>query len=195
MGRAVGGAAGAGCAGFSLVGVLLTIGIVVWLGSTVAQDVGGGGSDSKPKVNPLSPSAAADLTIPGATFAGAAVRITTPPPLQPGQVVEVIGSGFPPGPLEVSTCLTKSFRSTDGAAGCDPATNAPITAGEDGTFTLDYPVTRVMAELGIGYDCAAFAEACSLVAHPKDAFDDGPTAALTFAPDLPPVTAERPPDH
>jgi len=194
MGRAVGGAAGAGCAGFSLVGILMGVGLVVWLGSTITTGIGG--DDGPSAIERPPPSAAVDLTIPGATFAGATIRVTAPAPLGADEIVSVTGAGFPPGPVEVTTCLTGGFRTSDGLVGCDTQTTVAATADAEGAFALDYPVTRIVGdELGTDYDCAAFAAACSVVGHPKDAFDDGPSAGLTFATDLPTVKAERPPDH
>ncbi|WP_426571851.1 hypothetical protein [Aquihabitans sp. McL0605] len=196
--RAVGGAVGAGCAGFSLVGILLAVGITVWLGSQATTGVSGpkhrpsstgpGGADISPSVDP-------NLTLPGATLARATLTTAKAAPLGAGGgTVALTGTNFPPGPISVTACLSGGFRSSNGLAGCDVTTTATATVAADGSFRLTYPVKRVLDVLDTPNDCAAFEGACSVVAHPADAFDDGPGVPLTFAAGLPPVDgAEAPP--
>lgn len=189
----MGGAAGAGCGIFTLVGLLVGVGLTVWLGSQV---LGGGGSSSGAGGAGGARSALDDLqhaSVPGTVPAGQRITVTTDGTLVDGDSVRVGGTGLAPGPLQLTTCLAHEQRLPEGLAGCDPDTTVEASAGDDGTLVADYQAHRVITVGDVGYDCAAFDGACVVVAHPAGHPDQGPEAGLTFAPGRPPVDAERPP--
>ena len=194
-GRAVGGAAGAGCGIFSLVGILLGVGLTVFLASQVTGDLGGSGHRSSTTIAGLPD--ISDATVPGTPFGGATLEVATPTHLDDGTPLRVTGLGYPSGPVEVTTCLTRPVDPADGRGACDAATTVrtTATATADGTagIRLDYPARRVITVDGVRYDCAATTAGCSLLAHPTGAFDEGPTVHLAFADGLPKTDAESPP--
>lgn len=197
-GRAVGGAAGAGCGVFTIVGVLLGVGLVVWLGSSIVPSGGGdGGSGGGAEVG-LSPDDVADLGIDQVVpteVTGTGVSLTDDGSLDDGESVFVDGSGFAPGTVELTVCLTDESRVAGGLAGCDPATATTVEVGDDGVLDAGYQVQRVITVSDVAYDCAAVSGGCSLVAAPPGAPDQGPAAPLLFAAGLPPVDAQPPPQR
>jgi hypothetical protein len=194
--RAVGGASAAGCGVLGFGGLLIGVALTVWLGSQVTGGIGGGGgSDGSKDLQELTSevSALANPTIDGLPVGGATLTVTSTATLDNGDLLPITGMAFEPGPIEVTACLANVERTADGAAACDLTTTAVATVDGRGSFGLMYPAKRVLVVDGTAYDCAAAYQACTIVAHPKDAFDVGTTAGLTFANDLPPVDAQPPP--
>lgn len=182
-GRAVGGAAGAGCGVLSLVGVLASVGLVVWLGSQ-AIDLGGGEPTAAPSSVPV-PST-------DATTARATLTLGAGGPFADGDEVAVGGRGFAPGPIELTTCLAHEARSSGGLLGCDPSTTVSASVASDGLVVGTYRVPRVVVVADVAYDCAAFAGACQLVAHPPGDPSTGIVADLAIEGSVA-VDAQRPP--
>jgi hypothetical protein len=90
-GRAVGGI-GAGCAGFSVLGILISVGIVLWLASQ--------GLDQASDAIDRSP---ASTTAPGPDVT-ATLTLTPSADLAVGAPVAVTVLGVPPGPIELVAC-------------------------------------------------------------------------------------------
>lgn len=185
-GRAVGGAAGAGCGAFSLVGILLGVGLVVWLGSQVGSTSTGSGDGTTATVPSLPDGY-------GPVDPALSVEATPKGDLRDVGTVLVVGTGFEPGPVEITTCLAQGSRGAGGLAGCDPASTIVAEADPDGRVAADHRVTRIIDVLATPYDCAAHAEACVVVVHPPGAPDQGAAAAIAFPADLSVVDARRPP--
>lgn len=186
MGKAVGGASAAGCGIFGLAGILISVGLVVWLGSQATTNVGGAthAPDSSGAQSLESQaSALVNPSTPG--VAGRDLQITAPGKLDNGGVITVAGADFDPGPIEVTSCVTHLPANASGSTWCDPSTTAVATVLADRSFALSYPAKRIITVEGTAYDCAAFFHACSIVAHPKGAFDKGSVRGLTFSSDLP----------
>lgn len=197
MGRAVGGSSAVGCGVFGLGGLLVGIGLTVWLGSQVLSSTTGGdtrGAKPTTDVSTLSsnlaelmPSAAPDLEP-----SGAALRIDPPSELEDGTTATVVGTNLSPGPIDITACL--AIDTSSGSDSCDPSTAVRSTVAAEGTVELSYEVARVLTVDGTAYDCAARPGACVLVGlRPDIPLPSGIAAPLTFTTGLPPVDAEVPP--
>ena len=177
----------------------MSVGIVAWLGSRTTTDVSGFPGAAAVTttlvagVDPNQVGSVDQLSIPGISLRKATIRITQPSGLADGALVRITGTRFPAGALEVTSCLTHGIRTADGQAVCDLSTTLPMPTHGIGALTADYRVHRIITVLGGDYDCAKVAGGCSLMVHPPDGFDDGPTAGLAFATGLPPTSAEAPP--
>lgn len=197
-GRAVGGAAGAGCGVFTMVGVLAGVALTVWLGSQVVSSGGGGGGSDDDADFGLRPDDVASLGIDEVLptdVTGTTVSIADDGSLDDGESLFVDGVGYQAGTIELTMCLTIEARVAGGLAGCDPATTTAVEVGDDGILDASYQVRRVITVADVAYDCAAVREGCSLVAHLPGAPDQGPDAGLVFAEGLEPVDAQPPPQR
>lgn len=174
----MGGASAVGCGAFGLVGLLVSVGLTVYLGSRVTSSVDGGGGRIETLTSEAS--ALANTTVPGLDAGGARLAITAPSDLPDGATVTVGGRDLVPGELQLTTCLTHGPRSADGAVGCDPTTTVAATVDRTGGLSQPYAVHRVVTVAGQRYDCAAFVAACVVVAHRPGAVDAGVSAALAF---------------
>lgn len=171
MGRAVGGA-GAGCAGAGLVGLLVSVAIVVWLGS---QGLGGGdGDDDRDATRPTDPAGLLGVLDPPV------VTIGDGGPVAPGPTVAVRATGVAPGVATVSVCAV----ATPLAAGAeiDPtscgAVLATVEIGASGVLDAE---VAVAADLELGdrrVDCRV--DPCSVVVRPTGGAAPG-AAALAIA--------------
>jgi hypothetical protein len=161
---------------FGLIGLLLGVGLTVWIGSQVFDDTTGG-------------SASTTVTTPSLS-SKAAITVEVPPGLDDEGAVQVRGTGFPTGPVQATLCLTHPVESTPDP--CDTATDARANVAADGTWELNLVVPRVISVGGEHYDCAAAPGACSVLAHLPDD-PDGPTEPISFSTGLGPVDAQAPP--
>lgn len=178
MGRAVGGASAAGCGAFSLAGLVVSIGLVFWLGSQALSGSTDSIATSSTTVVPVTMPAGAALTVPDGLGAEGTVRVT--------------GGSLPPGPIHLRWCL--AVDDAGAAAQCDDAATAPATVPPSGQLSVDVPIHRVLRIDGSAYDCAASAGACSLVGRPAAGAAGAAVAAdLVFATGLPQVDAVAPP--
>lgn len=199
MGRAVGGAGAAGCGVFSILGVLIAVGLVVYLGSQATTGVGGsgkGGDDqSVQDLRDLTSQASGAVNggMAGMPGEGATLTYDGPASVVDGSVLAVAGGRFVPGPVELTACVANLPQEIDGVAWCDLTTTATATVDANGAFTVQYPAKRALQVDGTAYDCAAFEGACVLVAHPTERYDQILTTPVAFASGLPPIDAERPP--
>lgn len=182
-----------GCGAFGIGGLLVGVALTVWLGSMALSGSTGGDSRSK-RPQSTSDVSALDSTlddlsspVPGLEPSGA--TLVAPDGLAASGDLRLQGTNLSPGPIDVSTCLA----ATDAPA-CDPSTTVTVTVGGDGRLDAAVPIHRVITIGGTAYDCAARAGACTLFGQrPDNPLDTGLPAALSFAPDLPPVDAVAPP--
>lgn len=199
-GRAVGGAAGAGCGAFGLLSLLIGVGLTVFLGMRVFDSVGspkdqadsvsdqvaaaGGSADASGKVS---------LTVPG-TGSGPGTLVLAPARgFADGDRVALSGSGLAPGAVEVTQCLTNESRAAGVLGACDESTTVSVDVASDGKLMASVATKRVISVLDSPYDCAAFARACVLVVHEHGSLDGSTQVGLTFAAGLAPVDAASPP--
>lgn len=205
MGRAVGGASSVGCGVFGFLGLVIGIGLTVYLGAQAMSGVGGvGGSASKDR-DPSSSAGRATGgledevrgltgdTVIGMEPSGATVTVTAPADLGDGGSLTVTGAGLSPGPVELLTCLVGE-PVAGVSSRCDQATAVAATVDGAGGFRVTYPAVRVLTIDGTRYDCAARPSACAVMAHRSDnPLETGTSGPITFGADLPPVDAVAPP--
>ncbi|MCU1372096.1 MAG: Neocarzinostatin family [Ilumatobacteraceae bacterium] len=196
MGKAVGGASAVGCGAVGLVGLLIGVGLTLWLGSMALT--GSTGGDPRPATTLAGPttSTAPPSTLDDRSDAGlppeATVVVLAGNDFDDGGRITVRGSGFPVGPIAVTMCLADTPLAAD--ARCDATTRVPIATGPDGGWTLVYPAPRVITVARVAYDCAAVPGGCAVLAQLDSRTDDvGVSARVTFATGLPPVDAMAPP--
>ncbi len=168
---------GAGCAGFSLVGLLAVIAIVFWLGGS-AFEGSGGGSGAIP-----TNAGASTTTIPSV---GVAIAVDPAIDLADGDVVEVTSDDFPAGTLvRVATCVAGTGRVTNDAPTCDEATTQEATVDRSGRLAVSHGVARVVSVGGIPFDCASEPGRCQIEVRASGAGSGGTdlfgAAPLTFA--------------
>lgn len=199
-GRAVGGAAGVGCGAFGLVGLLVGVGLTVWLGMRVTSSVGDGVGAARSTttlpgaVDPSGHglSGLGTLTVPGGATGTGRLEAGPSTGLSDGAPVRVAGSGLAPGATSVTQCLRFETRAAGVDGACDDTTSVAGTVTASGDLVVGTTARRVITVLDTRYDCAAFAGACVLVAHDTGALVDIAEAPLSFAP-AGPVDAEIPP--
>lgn len=183
MGKAVGGASAVGCGIFGVGSVLIGVALTVWLGSMALSGSTGGNDGDRPAPTTTS------TTLPPLP-AEAVLAVDPADGSTDGGQVTITGSGFEPGHLIVTTCLTHA----PGPLGerCDEATNAGVDAAADGTWTVAYTTRRMITVGSTAYDCAASPGACSVIAHLAEG-NDGAGAPFAFTTDLAPIDAVTPP--
>jgi hypothetical protein len=193
-GRAVGGA-GAGCAGLSLVGVLVSVGIVVWLGAQAFDATGSGRSSPT-----LTDGAEVvldrddlDALEDGAAAGGRSIAARPTGPMGASATLAVDVAGFAPGPVELRLCLTRPAPDAE-ASGCavDAVGTAEVDATGAATTTVEVPRSLTVGE--VIHDCGAAADVCSLVAHAPGDPRAGIGAPLAFDEPAGPEDAPRPGD-
>lgn len=176
MGRAVGGATGAGCGAFSLVSVLVGVVLVVWLAS---QGMGGGDDDpvegQQEAIDALGE--LPDASIPGVVPAGQVLDVAPDGPVADGTVLTVSGSGWR-GEVQLLTCLAGENRVGGGLGACDESTAVVVDAAPDGLLLAQYPARRTITVLGADEDCGAAPGTCELVASTPGAPETGTAAPL-----------------
>lgn len=195
-GRAVGGAAGAGCGALGLVGLLIGVGLTVWLGMRAMDSVGSGTRGTRTTTaagEGDGPGGLGTLTVPGTGAPTGTVTLDPAIGLGDGMTVKVAAADLEAGAWEVTECLTNQTRAAGVDGACDPSTTVRASVPASGDLAAGFTVQRVIRVLDAPYDCAAFAGACVLVVHPRDSLEGAPQAPLTFDPEGPPVTASIPP--
>lgn len=185
MSRGTGGV-GAGCAGFSLIGLLVAVGLTFWLGAKVFDSTDPAGT--RRATDQATDSSVTTTTLPAAADR---VAITVDPAtgLTDGAAVHVTSTGYPAGTaVSVSTCVVGTGQVTGSSDPCDAASATAATVGADGTLAVDHPVVRLVTIGGTPFDCAETAATCQIVVRPTGANAADPTlvgtAPLTFADDL-----------
>lgn len=184
--RAVGGVAGAGCGAISLASILVGVALVVWLAGQAFD----GTTDASRSVET---GGEAVLTVPRDPEPVGALQVAPNASLIDGQALAITGEGLPPGPIAFSTCLSFQTRAAGAEGACDTHQQEAAEVSADGTVEAAMVARRVISVLGSSYDCAAFAGACSVIAHATDSLTSAPAVALDFAPDPSPVDATIPP--
>lgn len=184
MGKAVGGASAAGCGVLGVGGLLIGVVLTVWLGSIALSGSTGSSDGDRP-----ARTSSTSTTLPPLP-ANAAITLEDPEGRTDGGQMTIVGSGFAPGPVVVTTCLTHA----PGGLGnrCDGATDVTTDAAADGSWMLSYATDREITVGGTTYDCAASPGACSVIAHLAEA-NDGRSAPFAFADGLAPIDAVDPP--
>ena len=135
-----GSAAGAGCGVFGLLGLLIGVGLTVYLGSRALDSssglIGGGG---------------------GSKVAAAAVTLGPGRPPE-GTSTAVASVDFVSGAdITLTTCLA---HTDTGPWQCDPTTATHATVDVLGELRADYPVHRVVRIAGKPVDCSVPAAGC-----------------------------------
>ena len=186
-----GGAWGAGCGVVGLLGLLLGVGLTVWLGSRAFDATTG---DDGPTDAARDIASASTITVPG-DAAGSPGSIVLAPAdgLADGTSVAIEGAGLPPGEARATVCLTFQTRAAGALAACDETTTTTLEVAPDGRAIGRIVVPREIRVLTDAYDCAAFAGACSVLLHQGDSLGGAAEAPLSFAGDLPPSDATTPP--
>lgn len=142
---------GAGCGGFSLIGLLVGVGLTVWLGSMVMDGTLGGDEAQPRDAETLASVIASTTTVPRR----AAISVVPASDLTDGAVVTVTSDAFPAGSeVRVDTCLARSNMVTGDAPPCDPGGGALSVVDQQGHLATRYQVARVVTVGGTPFDCA-----------------------------------------
>ena len=187
-----GGAWGAGCGVLGLLGLLLGVGLTVWLGSRAFDATTG---KDGPIDDARDIASASTLTVPGNTAGPAGTGIVLAPAdgLTDGTSVAIEGTGLPQGEVRATVCLTFQTRAAGALGACDETTTTTLEVAADGRAIGRIVVPREIRVITDAYDCAAFAGACSVLVHQGDSLGGAAEAPLSFAGDLPPIDATTPP--
>lgn len=148
---------GGGCSGLSLIGLLIGVGLTVWLGSMVVDGTLGGDSPKPRDAATLASVIDSTTTVPS----NAAIAVDPATDLTDGTVVTITSDAFAAGAeVRVNTCVARSSVVTGDAEPCDPATGALEVVDERGHLVARYPVARVVTVGGTPFDCAAEPARC-----------------------------------
>lgn len=157
----VSGCVGGGCGGLSLIGLLIGVGLTVWLGS-IAMNGGLGGHDNKASGRTSVSSVLATSTTLAPT---AAITVRPATDLAEGATVTVSSAAFPAGTkVRVSTCLSRATLATGTASLCDETTTSNAVVDRNGHLILGYKVVRAITVNNVPFDCAEKAGACVVTA-------------------------------
>lgn len=172
-----GGGARAGCMGFSLVGVLVAVGLVVWLGSRVSDEVA---RDRDP--------AGQGSVVVTTEASGAAVDVRADPSteLTGDASITVSASGLQPGEkVAVLACSSAVDALPTEIGACDAGSEVTTTASAAGNIEVRLAMPRVLTASGLPIDCASAASRCEVRVRGLDSVSGGRTG-VTFAEDLDP---------
>lgn len=149
-----GSAVAAGCGGFSLVGLLVGVGLTVWLGSMALSGSTGGGSTRR---SGGQPGAASTTTLPSV-----AVDLSPRTGLTDGAKVTITSDAFGANRAVSVLVCTRGADLGTGADACgDPI--ASLRTDAAGHLAGQVAVPRIV-EVGLGpFDCAEDAGRCSVV--------------------------------
>jgi hypothetical protein len=165
----VGGAVGAGCGALSLAGLLVGVGLTVWLGSVVMGDIGGSRSASR-----------------GTRSEELAVAVAPAEKLDDGSPVFVTSSAFRPNELVgVAVCLAADIDR--GIDACDTVSSTRYFTDSDGRLAVRFAVPRVITVGKDAYDCADVPERCLVVAAAEEDRNRSGGVAVSFREALPRV--------
>lgn len=165
--RPVSGGVGAGCGAFSLVGLLIGVGLTVWLGSIVVGGIGGSGRDTNRNSNRSAPAG------------GANVEVQPPGSLADGTEAQIHGTGFIAGStVRVSVCLPQDRRAQRRCADAGAKVATADALGEfDATLTVRSRITVAAKTVDCGH-----LGACLVVARSTSGPDRVGTASLRVGP-------------
>lgn len=176
----VSGCVGGGCGGLSLIGLLVGVGLTMWLGS-IAMNGGFGSNKDKSGDEKASVSSVLATTTTLAPTAPITVSPTTD--LTDGATVTVRSSAFPAGSkVRVTTCLARATLATGDAALCDDTTGSTGATDASGHLNVPYRVPRVVTVGGTPFDCAEKPESCVVTATSVDRPALHGAVPVTFAP-------------
>lgn len=166
--------------GFSLIGLLVGVFLVVWLGSKVMDSTDGTTTKKETAEDVASTIVAANTTLPK----GIEVKVDPSTGLADGATVTITSSAFPAGsPVKVAECASGSNIVTQGSDPCDQDHAATATVGADGKLSTTFRVGRAVTIGGTPFDCASQDGYCSVrvisVSDPKLAG----AVPISFAPD------------
>lgn len=157
------GCAANGCGAFSLLGLLIGVGITVYLGSIVMSDTGGhvGGTAGSPTTSAASGASGASSGRPGT--GGARISVTPSTGVTDGRSVLVVADGLP-GLTDVT--VAECARVVGQDLGCDATTSSADTTDLDGHVEQRLVARRRLTIAGRAVDCAATGTACDVRAAP-----------------------------
>ena len=158
--------ASAGCGAFSLLGLLIGVGLTVWLGSRVMDDVGGS----------IGPSVRSGAT--PTLLASPATAITD------RQTITVDGAHFDVG-ATVTVVQCARVRTADR---CDPSTTTSAKVSALGSLESPFVVHRALVLAATPLDCAAPGSRCFLRASTEAPRARSADAALAITAASPPTT-------
>lgn len=169
---------GGGCGGLSLLGLLVGVGLTVWLGSMVMGGSLGGDSPKANDAETLASVVDSSTTAPGTTALAVSVNPATD--LGEGAEVSVTSDAFPAGAeVRVDTCLARANTVTGDAARCDAPGSLPAQVDAKGHLAVRYVVARVVTVGGVPYDCGTKAGLC--VVAVTDAADPTRTGSVPIS--------------
>jgi hypothetical protein len=125
---------------------------------------------------------------------GHPVAVTPDSGLVEGQVVTVTGSGFPPNTdLGVVMC-SGAVEMGGGSAQCQLAPFTPVQSDATGTFTVEFPVRRIVTVGGQEIDCAdhppeGIASTCVIAVGAISDYDESGVIQVWFDASVPPPPA------
>lgn len=173
-----GGAARAGCMGFSLVGLLVSVGLVLWLGSRAFDGATGPVTTGTEAAAESSTTADPQPTL--EVVADPSTGLTGAAP------ITVSASGLVPGEgVVVAACLGAAESLPVDFEACDPTTEASATTSATGMAEVSLAMPRVLQAGGLPIDCAHEPGQCEIRVQGKDSGLSG-RVPLTFADDLGP---------
>lgn len=175
---------GGGCSGLSLVGLLVGVGLTVWLGSMVMD--GTLGDDSPKPRNAETLASVVDSPTTAAVSMAISVAPTTD--LVGDSEVTITSDAFAAGTeVRVDTCLARSSVVLGDSSPCDPSRESLAVVDGRGHLDVRYVVARVVTAGVTPFDCTSEPGLCVVtVTDTADATRVG-SAPLTFRAD-----AERP---
>lgn len=169
-----------GCALFSLVGLLISVFVVVWLASMATEGSPGRstGQSAVTVDEPMGGTTARAETAPAAVD----VDVSPSSALTDGETVKVTSNRFTAGEVvTISLCVAGVGRVV-GPATCDPFSVATATVDAQAHLEARYPVRRVVAAGDLPFDCVSQARRCVLrVAAQSEPARSG-TVGLVFEP-------------
>ena len=165
--RNASGVVAGGCGAFSLLGLLIGVGLTVWLGSMALDGIGGGGSSSRDRAPDVS-------TVPGT--GDTAVTLTPDGPLAAGTPIRVAGTGYiATSKVQVLACLRPVG---DGPpTRCDPTGAVEAKVDALGEIDTTYIAPAAVTVDGRAQDCTTRNARCLLVARSRT----GPTTRYATA--------------
>lgn len=168
---------GGGCGGLSLIGLLVGVGLTVWLGSMVMDGTFGGDSPKPRNAATLASVIDSSTTVPRT----AAVVVAPASDLADGAQVAVTSDAFEAGTaVRIETCLARTSVVTGGASPCDATGTALAVVDERDHLAARYAVRRTVTVAGTPYDCASEAGFCTVTVTDTAHEDRTGSAPITF---------------
>lgn len=150
---------GGGCGGLSLLGLLVGVGLTVWIASMVVGGSSGGDQPERRDAAGLAEVLDPTTTVP----ASAALSVAPASDLTDGAVVTITSDDFPAGAqVRVERCLARSGAVTGDTSPCDPAGVALDSVDARGHLVARLAVSRVVEVGGVPFDCASEPPRCTV---------------------------------